>query len=98
MTDSQRDNAELLKALGRPADAIAANSSVPVKVVKAWLKSDKWPESAQMQQKLFDATGFVTRPKATKPSVPEERRGLHLFSNPRGKPEFTQATPSGITQ
>lgn len=84
MTPAQRADAELLKSLGRPADAIAANTGLDLPTIKTWLRSGRWPKSSSTQRQLFDA-GPTSR-ETTKPSSAEDGRGLSLFSNPAGRP------------
>jgi hypothetical protein len=62
MTPAQRADAELLRDLGRPAGIISANTSLPLEIVRAWLKSGRWPESAPTQLGLFNAG---TSPRVT---------------------------------
>lgn len=56
MTVNQQEIAELLCDLKRPAEAIAANSGIPVETVKTWLKSGKWP-AVNTQRSLFELAG-----------------------------------------
>ena len=97
MTPAQRETAELLKSLGRPAELIAANTGIPVEIVKAWLKSGKW--LGPRQGRLFDPTGYSPRPSTTQPATASQgNHGLRLFAqDPTGKSDTTQATRSGVT-
>ncbi len=80
MTPAQRETAELLRSLDRPAELIAVNAGIPVEIVRAWLRSGRWPKSTPKQQTLFDATGLSPRPETMKPATVGHSHGLHLFS------------------
>jgi hypothetical protein len=83
MTPAQRADAELLRSLGRPAEAIAANSQIDLPTIKAWLKSGRWPESTPRQMQLFNA-GASPR-ESTKPAVTTlGNSGLHPFERDAG--------------
>ena len=76
---AQREVAELLKSLGRPAEAIIANTGLPLEIVQNWLKTGKWP--GPRQGRLFDPTGLSPRPETTQPVATDERdHGLRVFS------------------
>ncbi len=77
MTSSQRENAELLKSLCRPAEVIAANAGLPLEIVQNFLKTGKWP--GPRQGRLFDPSGMSPRPSTTKPATVGHSHGLHLF-------------------
>ncbi len=93
-TAQQRENAELLRDLGRPAEAIAANAELPIEVVKAWLRSGKWP-AVDKQRTLFDIAGASPR-ETTKPVTNlRTSHGLHLFAiSPGGNPVSTKTHSS----
>ena len=93
MTPAQRETAELLKSLGRPAELIAANTGIPVEIIKNWLRSGRWP--GPRQQTLFDATGISPRPQTAQPVATDERdHGLRVFAQiPAGRPDNTTSNP-----
>ena len=77
MTPAQRADAVLFRELGRPAEAISANTGIPVEIVKAWLRTGRWPKSTQ--KTLFDA-GDSTR-ETNQPAIATGRNsGLIHFS------------------
>lgn len=82
MTPAQIETAELLRDLRRPAEMIAANAGIPVEIVKAWLRSGRWPKSTPTQLALFDA-GATSR-ETTKPMTVGHSHGLHLFARDAG--------------
>ncbi len=65
-TAQQREIADLLHDLGRPAELIAINAELPLEVVRAWLKSGKWPADSR-QKTLFNA-GASPR-ETTQPAI-----------------------------
>ena len=76
---AQREVAELLKSLGRPAEAISANSQIDQPTIKAWLRTGLWP--GPRQKTLFDASGWSPRPSTTQPAAATDRNsGLNLFA------------------
>ena len=78
MTPAQIEIASLLKDLGRPPEMIAANAGIPVEIVKAWLRTGRWPKSTSTQKSLFEA-GASPR-ETTKPATTASGHGLHLFA------------------
>lgn len=97
MTDSQRENAELLKALGRPADVIAVNTGLPLEAVRAWLRTGRWPVPRQMT--LFDRDGYSPRPETAQPVATDERdHGSRVFAAAGGQNQPPSSTHSGQEQ
>jgi hypothetical protein len=86
MTQAQREIAELLRDLQRPAELIAVNAGLPLEEVKVWLKSGRWP--GLRQGRLFDPNGLSPRP-TIKPATVGHSHGLYLFANPTGKSDTT---------
>lgn len=86
MTRQQREDAELLRDLGRPAEIISANSGLPLDEVRAWLASGRWPGPRQGQ--LFDPSGLSPRSEMAKPVTNlRDGHGLRLFaSDTAGRP------------
>ena len=81
MTPAQREVAELLHDLKRPAELIAVNSGIDLPTIKAWLRTGRWPKSSPRQGRLFDPTGLSPRPPATQPAIATGRNsGLNLFA------------------
>ena len=79
MTVSQRETAELLRSLDRPAELIAINAGIDMDAVQHWLKTGKWP--SPRQGRLFDPTGLSPRLSTTKPTVTTlGNSGLSLFA------------------
>ncbi len=79
MTSSQREIAELLKSLGRPAEVIAVNAGLDIEVVTTWLATGKWP--GPRRRRLFDPTGYSPRPETAQPVATDERdHGLRVFA------------------
>ena len=81
MTPAQREVAELLHDLKRPAELIAVNSGIDLPTIKAWLRTGRWPKSSPRQGRLFDPSGLSPRPSTTKPADTNTgNSGLHLFA------------------
>ncbi len=78
MTLAQQADAELLRSLGRPAEAISANSQIDLPTIKAWLRSGKWPKSTSTQLELFDAG--ATSKKTQPATALDGNHGLSLFA------------------
>ena len=88
MTGHQREIAELLRDLGKPAELIATQAQMPVDHVREWLGSGAW------KPRLFDA-GELPREMTQPARTLGGYRGLSLFSrDPVGKP--VQSNHSGM--
>lgn len=95
MTRERQETAEFLRSLGRPAEAIAINSQLPLAVVELWLKTDKWPSVDRQKFFTFDA-GASPREMTQPATTLKGSHGLSLFSrSPGGNPVSTHATPAG---
>ncbi len=93
-TAQQREIAELLRDLGRPAEAIAANAELPVAVVRAWLRSGRWP-AVDRQRALFELAGDSPRETTQPVTASKGNRGLSLFaSDSAGRPNTDNRTPA----
>ncbi len=63
MTPAQRQDAELLRDLGQPAELISVNVGLPLAVVRSWLRTGRWP--GPRQGRLFDPSGYSLSPSKT---------------------------------
>ncbi len=99
MTENQREIADLLHDLGRPVDIIAINAELPIEVVRAWLKSGRWPV-VDRQGTLFNGAGASPR-ETTKPATSlRSGHGLRLFaSDSAGRPDtYLHSSARGPTR
>ena len=79
LTPDRIEAARLLRDLGRPAEAIAANAGLRLEIIQNWLKTGKWP--GPRQGRLFDPIGYSPRPETAQPVATDERdHGLRVFS------------------